>query len=790
MNFLNLYAFISLVQAATDSSSPAPMVQSNSTIHEFNNIPNQKCSPPRQNWATCEKVCVKRDCDENTGGRVVCSCAEWQDKIIKPVTCDQPVFGECISGLGLGGIAASCSGGIWNPILDGACATYLAIAAVEEKLDELSFRVQNTLGIGEEGKKDKLHQQISSNNPHGSFAPQRTQGNVKWYVDGKDYLYSISEALLSAKSEICIEDWWLSPEVYLRRPPAENEDFRLDRILQRKANEGVKIYVVVYEEVPQALTLNSEHTKKSLEALHPTNIIVQRHPDHAHVLESTEFWAHHEKICIIDRRLAFIGGLDLCYGRWDTSNHDVTDALPLPYFIGQDYSNPRIKDFEDVQEYSRTLIDRNELTRMPWHDISIGMTGEPVADVVAHFTERWNFIREVKYQHEENHHNLPLPEFELGNFPEYKMHCQVLRSSSEWSHGIPTERSIQNAYIEQISNSEHFIYIENQFFITCNTDDPDYKIKNLIGKALVERIIRAHNENTPFQVIVSMPLIPAFPAELSTKEAESARLIMAWQYDSISRGGKSIYDLLRQANIDPRQYINFYSLRTRGRIQSCTDALRSHVSELLYIHTKLMIVDDRSVIIGSANLNDRSQCGSRDSEIAMLIQDSTMINSTMNGQHYSVSKFASTLRRHIFQEHLGLIKHEKNTRNVVKNMQLPHFENEYQFGDHGDLAVVDPLSAQFKQKWTETAKTNTQIYRKLFHSVPDDTLTTWDEYNAFFDKTPENYGHVHSSVDLATVEKEVVGIHGHLVEFPIDFLNRVDLMKESLSSKLAMDLFT
>lgn len=39
----------------------------------------------------------------------------------------------------------------------------------------------------------------------------------------------------------------------------------------------------------------------------------------------------------------------------------------------------------------------------------------------------------------------------------------------------------------------------------------------------------------------------------------------------------------------------------------------------VYIHSKLMIVDDRIVIIGSANLNDRSLYGDRDSEIAMMI---------------------------------------------------------------------------------------------------------------------------------------------------------------------------
>lgn len=32
-------------------------------------------------------------------------------------------------------------------------------------------------------------------------------------------------------------------------------------------------------------------------------------------------WAHHEKIVCIDQTTAFVGGIDLCYGRWDTSEH-------------------------------------------------------------------------------------------------------------------------------------------------------------------------------------------------------------------------------------------------------------------------------------------------------------------------------------------------------------------------------------------------------------------------------------------------------------------------------------
>ena len=45
------------------------------------------------------------------------------------------------------------------------------------------------------------------------------------------------------------------------------------------------------------------------------------------------------------------------------------------------------------------------------------------------------------------------------------------------------------------------------------------------------------------------------------------------------------------------------------------------VSELVYIHSKVMVVDDEWAIIGSANINDRSLVGNRDSEIAAVIHD-------------------------------------------------------------------------------------------------------------------------------------------------------------------------
>lgn len=49
-----------------------------------------------------------------------------------------------------------------------------------------------------------------------------------------------------------------------------------------------------------------------------------RHPDH--VSSSVYLWAHHEKIVVVDQSVAFVGGIDLAYGRWDDREHRLTDV--------------------------------------------------------------------------------------------------------------------------------------------------------------------------------------------------------------------------------------------------------------------------------------------------------------------------------------------------------------------------------------------------------------------------------------------------------------------------------
>ena len=249
---------------------------------------------------------------------------------------------------------------------------------------------------------------ILSNNPFKSYTNEKKGNLAHWFSDGQDYFLDLCEKLNQAKETVFITDWWLSPEVWLTRPVPtqtymamawqkknrkENPPYsRLMDILYQCAVRGVKVYVLVYAECSLALTLNSAHSQHSLEALHP-NIQVERHP-----LNCTDLlWSHHEKLVIIDQIIGYVGGLDLCWGRWDTHDHPIFEEKNDKdeyYFPGIDYSNARIRDFDKVEKYLEESCKREKYEiRMPWHDVHSRLIGPVVADIARHFVERWNFSR-------------------------------------------------------------------------------------------------------------------------------------------------------------------------------------------------------------------------------------------------------------------------------------------------------------------------------------------------------------------------------------------------------------
>ena len=64
---------------------------------------------------------------------------------------------------------------------------------------------------------------------------------------------------------------------------------------------------------------------------------------------------------------------------------------------------------------------------------------------------------------------------------------------------------------------------------------------------------------------------------------------------------------------------------------------------------KLVVLFLNLLQMGSANINDRSQKGDGDSEIALVVEDNEILQTTMNGRTYNASKFAATLRRRLYR---------------------------------------------------------------------------------------------------------------------------------------------
>lgn len=153
--------------------------------------------------------------------------------------------------------------------------------------------------------------------PNHSFSPIREGMSGRWFIDGEDTYKLMEETMMKATREIFITDWFFSPQVYLNRYDSNGHrsmriEHRLDVLLKKKADEGVKIYVLPWSETKIAIDLGSANVKAVLEKLSP-NIKVLCHP-----LMHPIKWSHHQKTVIVDQKIAFVGGLDLCFGRWDS----------------------------------------------------------------------------------------------------------------------------------------------------------------------------------------------------------------------------------------------------------------------------------------------------------------------------------------------------------------------------------------------------------------------------------------------------------------------------------------
>ena len=361
-------------------------------------------------------------------------------------------------------------------------------------------------------------------------------------------------------------------------------------------------------------------------------------------------YSHHQKTIICDspstggtpkdnprRLVAFVGGLDITDGRWDTPHHELFSTL----------TNEHSGDF--YQKYAN--VSEKVGPRQPWHDIHTKVEGSIAYDVFQNFYERWRrqglpkdgpiFPIDSTIMHLMKNSQLPGTENPLSG-DNCKWTCRLFRSitsdSAVFDHpnkisyrqNKKCETSIQKAYVQIIRKAENFIYIENQYFYGSSymwdcSNKPS--CRHIIPFEIAQKIATKIRRKEKFVAYIVVPMFPeGDPASKALQE------ILWYQSKTMEMMYTTIAEALKEvgSNAYPTDFLFFMCPAKRemdGPHMSYLDtpdpndpvsrSLRDSMRCPIYVHSKMMIVDDVYIIVGSANINQRSMGGTRDTEIAV-----------------------------------------------------------------------------------------------------------------------------------------------------------------------------
>jgi len=128
--------------------------------------------------------------------------------------------------------------------------------------------------------------------------------DVALFGCGSEYFASLVDAVVGAQRFICIADWYLSPEVYLKRDVLPlDARYRLDNLLRSKAEQGVQVFVLCFDD-HNMIGLASERVVKTFNLLH-RNVHCMRHGP-TEIKDA--YFSHHQKFVIVECVL-FLGVL-------------------------------------------------------------------------------------------------------------------------------------------------------------------------------------------------------------------------------------------------------------------------------------------------------------------------------------------------------------------------------------------------------------------------------------------------------------------------------------------------
>ncbi|MBA2544090.1 MAG: phospholipase [Deltaproteobacteria bacterium] len=403
-------------------------------------------------------------------------------------------------------------------------------------------------------------------------------------IDSRDFFCAVYEACCKAERSIVMTGWQFETDFVLMKGDDATSCDRPIKFLDLltslcKERPELEVHILAWDASP-VFTLEREPLQRLMFSLRGHRRIHYK-VDNAHPFGA----AHHQKMLIVDRSVAFVGGIDLCKGRWDDREH----AAEQP-----------------------NRCEKGDHPYAPYHDVQTFVVGDAVDTLRTYFHERWQAATGKPLEQRE------LPSRDLG----VRATIQVTADRIGLARTLPHTEDPPSAAVKElyelhkraIASAERSIYIENQYF-SCDE----------IARALESRM-RAGGPT--LDIVMILPR-----ASGGFKERISIGVYQARILERLDKVAEETGHRL-------------------GIYYSAAPGPEGDVP--VFIHAKVLAVDDRFLLVSSANLSNRSM--GFDTELGVAWESAEPSSSI---RHVRVS---------LLREHSGRKDDFADTENLVTKL--------------------------------------------------------------------------------------------------------------------------
>jgi phosphatidylserine/phosphatidylglycerophosphate/cardiolipin synthase-like enzyme len=390
-------------------------------------------------------------------------------------------------------------------------------------------------------------------------------------VDAADYFAFMQDAMLKSRRRILLIGWDFDTRIHLergrrwwQRPWKRGYPSRLGSFIAWLARNRKQLDIRILKWSVGALSTIGRASMWWDLARWIRHRRINFKFDTAHPVGCT----HHQKIAVLDNKLAVCGGIDMTDKRWDTRDHKEDDP--------------------------RRRTPRGALYE-PWHDATMMMEGDIAPALADLGQDRWTRAGGGTLPDTDDSPGTPWPDALDAQFEDVEIGIARTRAAyRDWD----AVDEIKQLYLQQIAGAKKFIYAESQYFASRS-----------IAEAMIARL----REDDPPEIVIVHPRHADGWLEQQAMDHARAELVRA----------------IEEAD-------------TKGRFSIWSPYTGDTA---IYVHAKIMIIDDEILRIGSANLNNRSM--GLDSETDVFI------DATREGNGHA-AKSIGALRRSLLAEHCGI----------------------------------------------------------------------------------------------------------------------------------------